>query len=111
MNSPPPPPIQNEGTPCPNCGSFRPANQTYCANCGYGMVHQQPSNTGLQVLWIVLFILIGLPAGCLGGCFLLVGLGSPSSTNDITFWMFVAAGLGVFILLLWLMIRSFRKKT
>jgi hypothetical protein len=105
-----PPPIQNQGSTCPNCGAFRPAGQMYCANCGYGMSVQPAANSGLQVLWTVLFVIIGLPAGCLGGCFLLVGVNAPTNSDDWGFWLLTLGAFALFVGLLTLMIRSYKRR-
>ncbi|MBC8066205.1 MAG: hypothetical protein H7Y17_15340 [Chlorobia bacterium] len=104
-----PPPVQDRGSQCPNCGSFRPAGQVYCANCGYGRpTHAQASSNTAQIVWIVLFILIGLPAGCLGGCFLVLGGGFGGT--DVSFWLLTMGSLVVFLGLLVMLILSFRKR-
>jgi hypothetical protein len=113
MSNPIPPPL-NEGSNCPNCGAFRPAGQTYCANCGYGQ--PRPASGGgnpLLPLWIVLFVIIGLPAGCLGGCFLLMTgtAGYSSSRVDFVVPLLIGlAGVAIFVGLLVALIKSARKK-
>lgn len=106
-----PPPIQPPENHCPRCGAFIPAEQSYCANCGYGMpTGKRSGSNAAQVVWIVLFILIGLPAGCVGGCFVVLLGNAPSSSQDLPIWLLALAGVGVFVGLLTLMILSFRKK-
>lgn len=113
MSNPIPPPL-NEGSNCPNCGAFRPAGQVYCANCGYGQPQAaKGAGSPYLALWIVLFVIIGLPAGCLGGCFLILGAseGYPANSSD-RFGMVALGLLGVaaFIGLLWAIIASAKKK-
>lgn len=65
-----------------------------------------------MIVWIVLFIVIGLPGGCLGGCFLVLGLGSGGmSEGDAVFWLLTLAGVGAFIGTLVMLILSARKKS
>lgn len=112
MNSTPPP-VQDQGSYCPNCGAYRPGNQAYCANCGYGRPVNIPQPTNnMFILWLVLFIIIGLPAGCLGGCFLLLGASSgyPVNRADIGFWALTFGGVAIFIGLLVATIMSARKR-
>jgi hypothetical protein len=64
-------------------------------------------NSTRQAIFIVLFILIGLPSCALGGCFLMMGTGSPQTEPGV-----LAVGFGgifVFIVLLVLMIKYSKK--
>jgi hypothetical protein len=103
-----PPPIQNPSDRCPNCGAYRPVTQAYCANCGFGK--PSGSNNTAQIVWIVLFILIGLPAGCFGSCLLLIGMSMPPNADDWSFWLLTLGSVGVAIALLVMMIVSLRKR-
>jgi hypothetical protein len=106
-----PPPVQDQGSSCPNCNAFRPGGQIYCANCGFGRPAQASSSSNIaQIVWIVLFILIGLPSGCLGGCFLILTMGSPRTGTDFSILLFSFGALVVFIGLLAMVIRSSIKK-
>ncbi|MBN9503806.1 MAG: hypothetical protein BGO01_08225 [Armatimonadetes bacterium 55-13] len=103
-----PPPVQTPGSPCPNCGAYRPSSQIYCAACGYrgdgqGATRQTP------IVWIVLFIIFGLPAGCLGGCFLALS-GVPNQQDSVFTGLIGLVGILVFIALLAMMIRGFKKR-
>lgn len=93
---------------CPNCGSFVPAAQTYCANCGYGATPTK-SNTAAQVIWLILFILVGLPSACLGTCFLMF-TGQSRSGFEPGWLLLAIAGFAIFGGLLALVIRSFQKR-
>lgn len=95
-----PPPVQNSGERCPNCGAYRPPTQAYCANCGYGRPIT-PAASSTHIVWIVLFIVIGLPSGCLGSCLLLLGMSSPMNPDDWPFWLIV---FGTFVVAIGLMI-------
>ncbi len=105
-----PPPIQNPNERCPNCGAYLPGSLAYCANCGYGRPAARPGANTAQLIWVLLFILVGLPAGCLGGCFLLIGLSAPTSANDWSFWLLTLFAVAVFISLLAMLIVSSRRK-
>jgi len=61
------------------------------------------------VLWLVLFIVIGLPSACVGSCFLMMTTGS-SAHIDWTFPLIGVGGILLFVGLLVLMIQSFRKR-
>lgn len=89
---------------CPNCGAQRPAGIPYCSNCGYGMPGRGPTRPS-PVVWIILFVLIGLPAGCLGGCFLLLSSGG----SEVSWALLGLAGIAVFVLLLVMLIRKSRR--
>lgn len=105
------PPVQESGPKCPNCGGYRPTDQAYCANCGYGRPVDQDRARGVQTaIWIVLFVIFGIPAGCLGGCFLLFFGGSPGAA-DPSIWALGIGGLLIFGLLLWALIANARKKS
>lgn len=95
---------------CPKCGSPMPSEQSYCPNCGnmvppvsrgHGARPVPQRNKGANiVLFIILFLFVGLPAGAVGACFLVFAQGEPG---------FIAIGLGgglLAVLLLVLMIRS-----
>ena len=114
-----PPTIQ-----CPNCGATRPAGIPVCSNCGHGKGRmakacpkcQNPiepganncwkcGNTNLQrspsfTLWLVLFIVLGVPAGCLGGCFLLMGSESTGPTPFLMGLIGAAAFVGFLVMLI-----------
>ena len=121
----------NSGTViCPNCGAARPAGIQACSNCGFGAKRAgaQCPNCGEQnakgarvcsrcgkslnrsrsiLLWALLFAIIGVPAGCMGGCFFVVGTNSPGIVNG-------TIGLGllgvlIFVGLLVMLIRSARR--
>lgn len=104
-----PPPVQQSNDRCPNCGAYRPVGQGYCANCGWGKP-VGAANSGAQIVWIVLFIVIGLPSACLGGCLLLIGMSSPPNSEDWAFWLIMLAAIGVAVGLLVAMIMAFRKR-
>src|SRR5512138_1446113 len=104
------PPVQEPGPTCPRCGAYRPTDQAYCANCGFGRPVDQDRARGAQLaIWIVLFVIFGIPAGCLGGCFLVLGVGTGQSADWVTA-LVTFGGLAVFGLLLWAVIASARKK-
>jgi len=105
------PPVQEPGSICPNCGAYRPTDQAYCANCGFGRPVDQDRARGVQTaIWIVLFIIFGIPAGCLGGCFLMLGMGTSGMGADPMAWGITLGGLAVFALLLWAVIASARRR-
>ena len=112
MSNIPPPPVQEPGSRCPNCGAYLPGQQSYCANCGFGRPAVGPrQNNTAQIVWVVLFILIGLPSLCMGGCFLLMGTTAGANGHlDPTFWFWTLLALGVFVGLLIMVIRSSRRK-
>ena len=104
------PPVQDQGPRCPNCGAYRPTDEAYCANCGYGRPVDQDRARGVQTaIWIVLFIIFGIPAGCLGGCFLVLFGNAPG--GDATGWVIGLGGLLIFGLLLWALLASARKRS
>lgn len=105
------PPIQDPGSNCPHCGAYRPTDQAYCANCGYGRpVGADRSRSATFAIWIVLFVILGIPAGCVGGCFLMLGMGTAGMGSDPALWGFVLGGLAVFGLLLWAVIASAKRR-
>ncbi|MFI5387743.1 MAG: zinc ribbon domain-containing protein [Fimbriimonadales bacterium] len=113
---------------CPNCGANRPAGIAMCSNCGHGRPGRSSTcprcrtpvasgetvcrNCGARVtvrsstpaIWIVLFILIGAPAGCLGGCFLLMASGG--GAPDGSLFGLALLALAVFGFLLWMLVRK-----
>jgi hypothetical protein len=89
---------------CPNCGATIPHGSNYCASCGYG-APAPPARKNLNVLWLVLFVIVGIPAGCLGGCFMLIA-GGPANIPNWQPLLVGLAGVGVFVLLLTLLVRS-----
>jgi len=58
---------------CPQCGNPIPLGMGSCSVCGHGR-----ASTGLLALWIVLLVLVGLPAALMGGCFLFLTTLTPS---------------------------------
>lgn len=101
MIQPPPGPGDSpyfRGQQCPNCGAFVETGTNTCPQCAASL---RRTSGGLKVLWIILFVLLGLPSLCLGGCFLLIAP-SGASSNGALFAVLGLAGLGIFVLLLWL---------
>ncbi len=94
---------------CPKCGAGNPARALQCANCGLSL-RQKGSKS---VVWIALFVALGVPAGCLGGCFMLFASTSMSSPQAQPGAMALAAvglvGIAIFGVLLWFLIRSGKK--
>lgn len=118
---------ENQTVACPNCGSLRPASIPTCSNCGYGRLGprlicphcyaQNPPGAKVCIncyrplkrsaslaVWILLFVIVGLPGGCLGGCFLLLGGG----TDDTTIGLGLL-GLLIFFGLLVMLVRSAKR--
>jgi hypothetical protein len=95
------PPVQQ--APCPSCGQPIPTPSSYCAHCGSrGPATTKRASRAVDV-WIVLFILIGVPSFCLGGCFLLI---DPAMDTTALFGL-IAIAIGAF--LLGMLIRAKRK--
>lgn len=86
---------------CPNCGASRPKDIPFCSNCGFTGV---PVKKKPVLLWVLLFAFIGAPAGCLGGCFLLMSGGGMS--NNLGGLGIGILGLVIFVSFLWMLIRS-----
>lgn len=109
-----PPPVQEPGMPCPNCGQPLVDGGRYCPRCGWSAA---PARSGEKLLYGLLTLLIGLPALLVGGCFCVVGGGSLLTSGvqtgdhamELIFTAIGLAGVGIFVLLLWLFIRSFRR--
>lgn len=80
------------------------AGETVCRNCGNTSLGRSPAYT----VWLILFLIIGVPAACGGGCLLLVG--ASGSTNDFSLVMLGLMGLVLAAALLWMMIRSGKGK-
>lgn len=112
-----PPPI---GDPqpdfyCTTCGMALRPGPAFCPNCGAplprewsdGVTRPKPGSVALQVIAILLFIVVGLPAAALGGCVLRMGGASEGGGDAILFGL---GGLILAALLLWLMIYAVRKK-
>ena len=93
----------NQTITCPNCGAVRPAGIEYCSNCGYGRPDVLPPSRKTPIAWILMFALLGVPAGCLGGCFLLIGSGTGGSPEAVLGGLL---GVAIFIAMLVMLIRS-----
>jgi hypothetical protein len=90
---------QTPGTRCRNCGTINPLEYKVCYNCG-----QRLAGTN-RVLWLVLFLVVGIPGCCLGSCFL--SMANPS--QDAVTLFFGIAGVAVFLFLLVMLIRNEKK--
>ncbi len=93
---------KNPGLRCPRCGAFTGPGASKCEACGHDLNVGAPRKK--SVLWLLLFLFLGIPAGCLGGCFLLVGVGGDSGTLPLI--PFGVLLLGAFVSLLWLLVRK-----
>ena len=91
-----------------------PPRARYCPRCGWS---SGPNRTGERVAYGLVLLLVGVPALLVGGCFAFVGLigaGSVTSSSAdqgliVGFGLIGLVGIGIFLLLLWLFIRSFRR--
>ena len=94
--------MNEQESKCPKCGSAIPYVGAYCAGCGHNPELER-QNRRSSIGFILAFVLVGLPAGLCGACFLaLGGLSSPDPATS-------AVGIGgivLCVLLLGLMIRS-----
>ena len=61
---------------CPKCGNSIPIGSSSCSVCGWGRL-----SGGLVALWIVLLVVVGLPAAMMGGCMLLFATTLPHPTS------------------------------
>ncbi len=117
-SAPPPPPNSAADSPyqrCPNCGATVPVNASFCANCGarfasgQGYGFQNPQQTGPRaafVVWLVLLVLIGLPALAVGACGLLFGLSAPNNGGGEILLFLGVPGFLIFFGILFGLIKS-----
>jgi predicted nucleic acid-binding Zn ribbon protein len=92
---------QPQTVTCPNCGAARPAGIAYCSNCGYTGIERKKTK---PLVWVLLFAIVGVPAGCMGSCFLLMTNGGVTGQLGMT--GIGILGLAIFVALLWMLIRS-----
>ena len=118
MNEPPEPPPKLEGTPdgdasyfrgirCPNCGEPNAEAAPYCRKCGWDLRRRSGGpNVGL----ILLFVFIGIPGLCLGGCFVYFGAGTIGPRGEgLPFVGVGLIGLAIFALTLYFAFLRKRK--
>lgn len=121
MNEPPipPPPMdsggsnweQPPGMACPHCGWLLPQQKlAFCPRCGKSLMPK--TSSGWHVLWVVLFVMIGIPSLCLGGCLAVIAENSAlRGSEQIIRPPILGLGLGavgviIFAGLLYLALRS-----
>jgi len=121
MNEPPIPPQSNEpgqeaqywrGQQCMNCGQMNAPGAPFCARCGKSLKRR---STAADVLLVLLFIVVGVPSLCLGGCLVIlsgsIALGYSGRTGvGSTFGALALGLLGVAIFGGLLHLAFFRKK-
>ena len=95
---------------CPKCRTELNESRAYCPVCGAQM---QPASTGkilLLVGSILLFVVVGLPTMCLGGCFLLMSSGVGKGAGEtIMYGLGFLAAFGVTLALLIYQIARWKK--
>lgn len=95
---------------CPNCGAQVSPHQSYCATCGYGRAIRRGWGTAAQVIFTLMFVLVGVPAFLFGGCVLILGASTSATSADQSWLALAIGGFVVGALLLFLMIRSYRAR-
>ena len=92
---------------CPKCGNQIPYGSTVCSVCGQG---GRASRTAVAI-WAVLLVLVGLPAGLLGGCFILIASGGMGGSGSGLAGTVALGGLGVLlpVFFLVMLIRAGRR--
>lgn len=117
MNEPPEPPPLIEGNSggdapyfrgltCTNCGEPNAGTARYCRRCGKSL---QSTPSGSKVALILLFVFLGVPGLCLGGCFAMAGASAllqpggrgPGLQLGLDFLLVGLVGLAVFSLTLY----------
>lgn len=91
---------------CPQCGNTIPYEAKICHVCGHG----RRANSTAIAIWVLLLVLVGMPAGLLGGCFLLMsgGMGGGAAgTAQMLGLGLIGVALPVFFLVM--LIRAGRK--
>ncbi|MBS1714815.1 MAG: hypothetical protein JST30_10815 [Armatimonadetes bacterium] len=92
---------------CPKCGNSIPIGNASCSVCGWGR-----TTGGLVALWVVLLVLVGLPAGLMGGCFLLLaGLsaGTSPTRTDAVWTVLSLLGILLPVFFIVMIVRSGKK--
>ncbi len=112
---------------CPNCGASVDETAEYCPNCGLRRgppPSSQPQNfqippqaprpsagrTAWQIVSLLLFLLIGIPAALFGACLLIIAGGSGHQTWDASSIALVYGPLLLSALLFGLFIMSFVRR-
>ncbi len=126
MNGPPEPPPKIPESPtrdasyfrgltCPNCGEPNEQSARFCRKCGWNL--RRISN-GPSVALVLLFVFLGIPGLCLGGCMTFLSastLMSSSETNrrefpfSVVFLLLGLVGLTTFGLTLYFAFLRKRK--
>jgi hypothetical protein len=87
------------GITCPRCGEPNDVGVQYCKNCGWDL----KGNRKYNIAFIILFVVIGIPALCLGGCALWIGgFETRGGKYDFSVTPVALVSFGVFALLLFL---------
>lgn len=99
---------------CPNCNADVPKGQSHCPNCG-AAVYPRPHSGPMTKLAIVFLSIGAIACGLVGGCGLVVGVGSlVTGGDDLGIWA-IALGFGALFsalagLLIWQIVRLRRKR-
>lgn len=95
---------------CPNCGAQVSPHESYCPTCGYGRGIQRGWGTAAQVIFTLMFVIVGVPALLFGGCVLILGASMNESSKDLSWIGLAVGGFALAAILLYLMIRSYRAR-
>ena len=91
--------------PCPNCGILLIQEDGPCPRCGW-----KRSDSGMKWVWGCLTLFIGVPSLLVGGCFFIVAdVTGSSNGSDPGFFLIAAIGFLIFLALVILFARSFRR--
>lgn len=85
--------------PCPRCGAANDVAAPYCYHCGQPFRRGQ---TGWDVLAIVLFVIVGIPAALVASCAAMLSVGSISRGSAAPVLITGLLAAAVFVALLWL---------
>ena len=109
--------------PCPNCQRMIPDGSEFCPNCGYAPYRMPPEisnypqadpvarrgSSAATIVWVLLLVFVGFPAGLLGGCLMLVGTAS-ASEGGAGIFLLGALGVAITIFLFIMLMRSFKSR-
>lgn len=96
---------------CPNCGQPLAGSPEFCSACGMRLTAPAGpvESSTHRVISMILLILIGVPAGLMGGCFVLVGSGA--GPKEFANWAAPGiVGIAVACLLIWYVVWAYRKR-